>query len=70
MSIETLKQELAALDLNQQRQLTAYLVSLQDSRDDAYRSKLAEKIDKPASQFATLEELDKRLGNTGSGSKQ
>ena len=61
MSIETLKQELSALDANDQRQLTAFLVSLQDSRDDAYRRKLAEKIDKPASQFATLDDLDRRL---------
>jgi hypothetical protein len=62
VSIEALKQELAALDINEQRQLTAYLVSLQDSRNDAYREKLAEKIDRPASDFATLKELDKRLG--------
>ncbi len=34
MSIEVLKQELSALDANAQRQLTAFLVSLQDERDD------------------------------------
>ena len=56
-----LKRELSALNRDEQRQLTAFLVSLQDSRDDAYRKKLAEKIDKPASEFATLEELDRRL---------
>lgn len=67
MSIEVLKQELSALDANTQRQLTAFLVSLQDSRDDAYRQKLAEKIDQPASEFATLEELDKRLGLSENG---
>jgi hypothetical protein len=61
MSVEALKQELAALDTKEQRQLTAFLVSLQDGRDDAYRKKLAEKIDSPASEFATLEELDRRL---------
>ena len=49
------------LDANEQRQLTAFLVSLQDSRDRAYRRKLAAKIDKPAAEFATLEELDRRL---------
>ena len=65
MSIEVLKQELSALDANEQRQLTAFLVSLQDSRDDAYRKKLAEKIDRPASVFATLEDLDRRLGLSG-----
>ena len=62
MSIEVLKQELSALDANAQRQLTAFLVSLQDSRDAAYRKKLAGKIDQPVSEFATLEELDRRLG--------
>ena len=61
MSIEALKQELAALNPKEQRQLTAFLVSIQDERDDAYRRKLAEKIDKPSSEFATLEELDRRL---------
>ena len=62
MSIEVLKQELSALDANEQRKLTAFLVSLQDARDNAYRKKLAKKIDQPASEFATLEDLDRRLG--------
>jgi hypothetical protein len=62
MSIEALKQELRALDADKQRQLTAFLVSLQDARDDDYRKKLAKKIDRPASDFATLEDLDRRLG--------
>jgi len=61
VSIEVLKRELSALNTDEQRQLTAFLVSLQDSHDDTYRKKLAEKIDKPASEFATLEELDRRL---------
>ena len=65
MSIDVLKQELSALDANEQRQLTAFLVSLQDSRDAAYRQKLAEKIDRPVAEFATLEELDRRLGLAG-----
>jgi hypothetical protein len=61
VSIEVLKQELSALNADEQRKMTAFLVSLQDSRDDSYRKKLAEKIDKPASGLATLEELDSRL---------
>ena len=65
MSIEVLKRELSALNTDEQRQLTAFLVSLQDSRDDDYRKKLAEKIDNPASEFATLEELDRRLNLSG-----
>jgi hypothetical protein len=63
VSIDELKQELAALNTGEQRQLTAYLVSLQDSQDAAYRKKLAEKIDQPDSQFATLEEMDRRLSD-------
>jgi hypothetical protein len=65
VSIEVLKQELSALDANAQRQLTAFLVSLQDARDEGYRKKLAGKIDRPASEFATLEDLDRRLGLSG-----
>jgi hypothetical protein len=66
VSIEVLKRELSALDAKEQRQLTAFLVSIQDERDDAYRRKLAGKIDKPTSEFATLAELDSRL-NLGNG---
>jgi hypothetical protein len=62
-----LKKELSALDANSQRQLTAFLVSLQDARDDAYRRELAAKIDKPASGFATLEDLDQRFGFSDKG---
>ena len=61
MSIEVLKKELSALAADDQRKLTAFLVSLQDARDETYGKKLAEKIDRPASSFATLEEFDRRL---------
>jgi hypothetical protein len=67
VSIEVLMQELSALDADAQRRLTAFLVSLQDARDTTYRQKLAEKIDRPASEFATLEELDRRLGLSENG---
>ena len=67
MSIELLKQELAALDAGQQRLITAFLVSLQDTKDEAYRRKLADKIDQPDSKFASLEELDKGLNIPDSG---
>jgi hypothetical protein len=53
VSIDALKQELSALNAADQRQLTAFLVSLQDSRDTAYGKKLADKIDRPVSKFAT-----------------
>jgi len=61
VSIEVLKKELSALDAGDQRKLTAFLVSLQDARDEAYGKRLAEKIDRPASSFATLDEFDRRL---------
>jgi len=63
VSIDALKQELAALNSDDQRHLTAFLVSLQDSKDVAYRRRLAEKIDRPASSFASLEDLDMRFNN-------
>jgi hypothetical protein len=61
VSLDVLKKELSALGADDQRKLTAFLVSLQDARDETYRKKLAGKIDKPASEYATLEELDRRL---------
>ena len=61
MSVESLQQELAALPAHERRRVQAFLVALQDSSDDAYRKKLSEKIDKPVENFATLEELDRRL---------
>jgi hypothetical protein len=61
MSLDSLIQEVTSLPPEDQRRLTAYLVSLQDSRDALYRQKLAQKIDRPASEFATLEDLDERL---------
>jgi hypothetical protein len=61
VSIDALKHELSALNTDEQRQLTAYLVALQDERDNTYRKKLAVKIDQPADKFATLDDLDRRL---------
>jgi hypothetical protein len=66
MSIESLQKELAALPAVERRRVQAFLVALQDSGDVAYGRKLSEKIDKPAEDFATLEQLDRRL-KTGPG---
>ena len=44
MSIEALKQELRALDADEQRQMTAFLVSLQEERDNAYRKNLLKRL--------------------------
>jgi len=68
MTVESLQQELAALPAHERRRVQAFLVALQDSNDAAYRKKLSEKIDKPAGEFASLEELDRRL-QTGPGEK-
>jgi hypothetical protein len=68
MSVESLQQELAALPAHERRRVQAFLVALQDSADASYRKKLSEKIDKQAEDFATLEELDRRL-DTGSSEK-
>jgi hypothetical protein len=70
MRIEALKQELSALNPKEQRHLTAFLVSLQDVGDAAYRQELSTKIDKPVSEFATLEDLDRRLDLPDNGSSQ
>ena len=61
MSIDVLKQELSTLDAKSRRQVMAFLVSLQDAQDETHRRKIVEKIRRPASEFATLEELDRRL---------
>jgi hypothetical protein len=65
VSFEALINELSALKPPEQRRAAAFLVSLEDGRDGTYAEKLAEKIAKPASEFATLDELDKRLGLSG-----
>jgi hypothetical protein len=62
MTIESLQQELAALPADQRRRVQAFLVALEDSKDAVHSRKLAEKIDRPVESFATLEELDRRLG--------
>jgi hypothetical protein len=63
MSIETLKHELASLDSIKRSHIVAYLVSLQDQQDRSYKSSITKKIDDndPAN-WATLEDLDRRLG--------
>jgi hypothetical protein len=63
MGIEALKQELRALTADEQRQMAAFLVSLENARAEVYRRKVAEqKIGGPASDVALLEDLDRRLG--------
>jgi hypothetical protein len=61
MSFEALMRELSALKPQEQRRAAAFLVSLEDGRDGTYAEVLAERIDKPAEKFASLEEMDRRL---------
>ncbi|MSU50401.1 MAG: hypothetical protein EXS37_15170 [Opitutus sp.] len=64
MSLDVLKQELAVLPAIERSQIMAYLLSLQDEQDDAYRTALARKIDeKDPHRWVSLEELDHRLAN-------
>lgn len=65
MSIDALKKELCGLNADEQRQLTAFLMSLEDARVEAYRKRLAGKFGRPASDLALLDDLDRRLGITG-----
>jgi hypothetical protein len=68
MNFESLQKELAALAAHERRRVQAFLVALEDSNDAAYRKKLSKKIDRPAGEFATLDELDRRL-ETGPSEK-
>ena len=63
MSIETLRNELAALPLAERSRMMAFLVALQDRDDAAYRAELARRIDDDSSgQWLKVEELDRRFG--------
>lgn len=60
-----LKSELAGLSSQQRRQVMAFLVGLEDSHDNAYRRKLAKKIDnKNPSHWVEGKNLDAKLGLT------
>ncbi len=62
MSLETLKQEAAALDDQSRQELVAFLVSLREKQWQAYARAAARKLDDPnASRWLTLEEFQTRL---------
>jgi hypothetical protein len=62
MSIEVLKQELAGLAPADRSRITAFLLSLQDGQDAAYRGVLAGKIDdRDPKRWVSIDELDRRL---------
>jgi hypothetical protein len=62
MSIDALKQELESLDEASRHYIMAFLVSIDDQKDPAYKAKMTRKIDdKDPAHWLTLEEFDKRL---------
>lgn len=64
MSLAQLKDQAARLQLLEQRELIAYLISLQTEKDDDFKRELARKIDDhdPA-HWVELDELKKRYAD-------
>jgi hypothetical protein len=63
MSVEVLMHEVASLGPEDRRKLMAYLVTLQDAADPAYKQELARRAEeKDPSRWLSLDELDARLG--------
>ncbi|GEM_PF-1019672 len=63
MSLESLMQEAAKLDDAENRRLSAYLISLRNSREPGHAEKMTRLIDdKDPNNWVTLEGLDRRLG--------
>jgi hypothetical protein len=62
MSLDQLKDQVAHLAPEAQRELMAFMVSLQTERDEQFRRRLAQKIDdsNPA-HWVELDELRKKL---------
>jgi hypothetical protein len=62
MSIEALKQTIAEMDSDGRHEILAYILSLDDQSNAAYRESLARKIDdKDPANWLTMEEIDRRL---------
>ena len=62
MSVKELQSQLAALPLDDRRQLTAFLVSLRHQEIAGFREDLAKKIDDHDKEsWVSLEEFDRRV---------
>ena len=62
MSLDQSKDRVAHLAPDEQRELVAFIVSLQTERDDAFKKRLAEKIDDAdPSHWIELTDLKKKL---------
>ncbi|MFT5128504.1 MAG: hypothetical protein ACI8W8_002115 [Rhodothermales bacterium] len=63
MTLTELQTEAQSLDKQEQRKLVASLVASWTREDSALRQRMTEQVDdKDPSNWATLEELDRRLG--------
>ena len=66
MSFNALKDQAAQLPASERRRLVAYLVSLDDAQDAAYREKLRRKIDdRTEGNWLTIDQMDQKLGGLG-----
>ena len=64
MSLTQLKDQVAHLPFKEQRELMAFLVSLQTDKDENFKRTLAAKInDKNPANWVELDELSKRFAN-------
>jgi hypothetical protein len=62
MSLDQLKNQVTQLAPQEQRELIAYMVSLQTERDDVFKRQLAQKIDdSDPSHWVELDDLRRRF---------
>ncbi len=64
MSFNQLKDEIAHLEVGEQRQLVAYIVSIQANRDGTFKQRMSDKIDDgDSNNWIELDDLKKRYQN-------
>jgi hypothetical protein len=61
MSLDALKQEIAALDGTARRELMSYLMALRQEKLAAFVNEAAKRLDDPNTEWLTLEEMKARL---------
>ena len=62
MSLKQIKNEAAVLPFAEQRELIAFLISIQTDKDESFKKKLADKIDDTnPSNWVELDDLKKRF---------
>jgi len=64
MSLKQLKEEIAHLPLGEQRELVAYIVSIQVNQDGTFKQRMAQKIDDTnPDNWIELDDLKKRYND-------